>query len=52
MPICLVVRVEDRKAAEVYESNDRLGFLEQLSAPTSFVDDVPWQERERLLDAW
>lgn len=30
VPICLVVRVEDGKAAEVYEYNDQLGFLEQL----------------------
>lgn len=30
VPICLVVRVEDGKAAEVYEYNDQLGFLAQL----------------------
>lgn len=30
VPICLVVRVEDGKAVEVYEYNDQLGFLAQL----------------------
>lgn len=30
VPICLVVRVEGEKAAEVYEYNDQLGFLTQL----------------------
>jgi len=26
-------------------------FIERLDIPTEFVDDIPWQERERLLDA-
>lgn len=30
VPICLVVRIEGRPAAEVYEYNDQLGFLSQL----------------------
>jgi len=30
VPLCLVVRVENGKAAEVYEYNDQLGFLSQL----------------------
>ena len=30
VPICLVVRIEDGKAAEVYEYNDHLSFMAQL----------------------
>lgn len=30
VPICLVVRVENGEATEVYEYNDQLGFLSQL----------------------
>jgi steroid delta-isomerase-like uncharacterized protein len=30
VPICFVVRIEDGKAAEVYEYNDQLAFLAQL----------------------
>lgn len=30
VPLCLVVRIEDGKAVEVYEYNDQLGFLAQL----------------------
>lgn len=30
VPLCLVVRMEDGKAVEVYEYNDQLGFVAQL----------------------
>jgi steroid delta-isomerase-like uncharacterized protein len=30
VPVCLVVRVDNGKAVEVYEYNDQLGFLTQL----------------------